>query len=103
MKILEEDVEELLKKLIRIESVNPSFEKGGGETEISNFIADYLDSLKIEVHTQNVIDDRFNVIGALKGEGNGPSLMLNGHMDTVGVQRMVIEPFKPFVNKGSIH
>ncbi len=47
MKVLAEDVEELLKRLIRIESVNPSFENGHGETKISSFIVDYLESLLI--------------------------------------------------------
>ena len=103
MKVFKEDVAKLLKKLIQIKSVNPNTENGNGEAEISNFIADYLESSKIEVHTQSVTDDRFNVIGILKGEGKGPGLMLNGHMDTVGVKGMAIDPFKPSVKRDNIH
>jgi acetylornithine deacetylase len=43
-----------------------------------------LVSEKQEVERDAAVDkDRFNVIGTLKGGGGGPSLMLNGHMDTV--------------------
>jgi acetylornithine deacetylase len=103
MKIDQEEVLRLLKRLIEIKSVNPNMENGEGEAEISDFIADYLESLKIEVHTQPVVDDRHNVIGILKGEGNGRSLMLNGHMDTVSVKGMIRDPFKPFIDNGNMH
>jgi acetylornithine deacetylase len=105
-KILEIDrdyVVRLLKKLIEIESVNPRVEGGTGEAEISNFIADHLESVGMEVYTQDVVDDRFNVIGILRGRGGGRSLMMNGHTDTVGVKGMTIEPFKPFIEDDHMH
>jgi len=105
-KILEIDrdyVVRLLKKLIEIQSVNPHVEGGAGETEISNFIANHLESVGMEVDTQDVVDDRFNVIGVLRGRGGGRSLMMNGHTDTVGVKGMTIEPFKPFIEDDNMH
>ncbi|MFQ6081130.1 MAG: M20/M25/M40 family metallo-hydrolase [Candidatus Bathyarchaeia archaeon] len=105
-KILEIDrdyVVRLLKKLIEIESVNPHVEGGAGEAEISNFVADHLESVGMEVYTQDVVDDRFNVIGVLRGRGGGRSLMMNGHTDTVGVKGMTIEPFKPFIEGDNMH
>lgn len=103
LKIDRDDVTRLLKKLIEIESVNPSVEGGIGESEISNFIADHLKSIGMEVYTQDVVDDRFNVIGILRGEGGGRNLMMNGHTDTVGVKGMTIDPFKPFIENDNIH
>lgn len=47
------------------------------------------------VFTQKVNSERKNVIGVLKGKGGGKTLLLNGHMDTVGVEGMDIEPFIP--------
>jgi len=105
-KILEMDrdyVVRLLKKLIEIDSVNPHVEGGAGEAEISNFIADHLESVGMEVYTQDVVGDRFNVIGVLRGRGGGRSLMMNGHTDTVGVKGMTTEPFKPFIEDDNMH
>jgi len=105
-KILEIDRDylvRLLKKLIEIQSVNPHVEGGAGEVEISNFIADHLESVGMEVNTQDVVDDRFNVIGVLRGRGGGRSLMMNGHTDTVGGKGMTIEPFKPFIEDDNMH
>lgn len=103
LKIGRDDVVRLLKNLIKIKSVNPHMEDGTGEEEISNFIADHLKSIGMEVYTQDVVDDRFNVIGILRGEGGGRNLMMNGHTDTVGVKRMAIKPFKPFIENDNIH
>jgi acetylornithine deacetylase len=93
----------LLKRLIEIESVNPNMEEGTGEAKIASFIVNCLESIGVEVFTQHVTDDRYNVIGVLRGEGDGPALMINGHMDTVGVKGMTIDPFKPFIENDNIH
>jgi len=67
VKINREEIVSLLKDMVSINSVNPNIERGTGEIELSNFIADYLEKIGLEVHTQDVIDGRFNVIGILKG------------------------------------
>jgi len=84
-----------LMELIRINSVNPSLVPGGaGESEIAAYIADFLEGVGLEVELCDVEKDRPNVIGLLRGKGSGPSLILNGHMDTVGVEGMAA-PFNP--------
>jgi succinyl-diaminopimelate desuccinylase len=93
----------VLKKLISIKSVNPDIESGEGEIEVSNFIAEYLKKIGLEVHTQEVKDGRFNVIGILKGSGERKGLMFNGHADTVGVRNMTIDPLKPIVENGKLY
>jgi len=103
VKINREEIVSLLKDMVSINSVNPNIERGTGEIELSNFIADYLEKIGLEVHTQDVIDGRFNVIGILKGSGSGRSLMFNGHTDTVGVRNMTIDPFKPFIEDDKLH
>ncbi|NIR36382.1 MAG: M20/M25/M40 family metallo-hydrolase, partial [Actinobacteria bacterium] len=45
--------------------------------------------------------DRPNVIGRVSG-GPGPTLMLNAHLDTVGVGGMD-DPFTPRIDAGRIH
>ena len=94
---------EILKKLVKINSVNPDIGDGPGETKIAEEIARMLDSDGLEVQTQKLSGDRVNVIGILRGEGGGRSLMLSGHMDTVGVEGMEIPPFDPVVKDGNLH
>lgn len=91
----------LLTELIRIESVNPSLVQGGsGEIEIARFISEYLSELGLKVTIEDAAPGRPNVVGHLKGSGNGKALMLNGHMDTVGLEGMTIEPLNPVMKDG---
>ncbi len=75
----------LVSALVRIDSVNPDLQPGaGGEGEIGRFVADWFRSQGIETEVQEAAPGRANVIGIVRGTGNGRSLMLNAHMDTVG-------------------
>jgi acetylornithine deacetylase len=97
-------IEEVLKELVATNSVNPAVGKGPGELGVSNMLFGRLSSISnLEVLKQHVVDDRSNVVAILKGSGGGRSLMLNGHMDTVGVEKMTIEPFTPSVARGLLH
>jgi acetylornithine deacetylase/succinyl-diaminopimelate desuccinylase-like protein len=76
------DVAELLERLVSIDSVNPSLdERGGGEREVARAYAEVLRDLGLETSTHEVLDGRANVIAVLPGEG--PTLLLESHMDTV--------------------
>lgn len=93
----------LLQELIRIESVNPELVPGGaGEKQIAKFIENHLKKLGVETKTQRVSKDRFNVIGILRGSGRGNNLILNGHMDTVGITGMDIPPLKADFKEGKV-
>lgn len=93
----------VLNDIVSIGSVNPDIEKGRGEIDVGNYIAEYCEKAGLEVETQDVADGRFNVIATLKGAQSGKTLMLNGHMDTVGVRNMSIDPFKPFIEDNRLH
>jgi acetylornithine deacetylase len=96
-----EFVVDLLKELVATSSVNPTVGRGPGELGLSNLISERLSVLHgLEVHRQPVADARSNVIAILRGSGGGRTLMLNGHMDTVGVGGMIIDPFKPSIENG---
>ena len=95
---------ELLKDLIRIDSVNPSLVPGAaGEAEIAGFISDWMEDLGLETRLYDVEPGRPNVVGVLKGAGGGRSLILNGHTDTVGVDYYEGDPFNPVVKDGHLH
>ncbi len=88
-------VTDLLRELVAINSINPDLVPGGaGEGDIGRFVADWLRAQGLQVETQEVLPGRHNIIGIAKGSGGGRTLMLNGHMDTVGVAGM-IDPFLP--------
>ena len=93
---------EILQKLVRINSVNPALEEGGkGEFETGVYIQDQLRCMGIDSEVNEIAPGRVNVIGIIEGEGTGGSLMLNAHMDTVGVKGMS-DPFSGRVSDGKL-
>ena len=93
----------LLRELVAINSVNPSLVPGAaGETEIADAIAAHLRRLGLDVEMQPVLPGRSNVIGVLEGRRPGRSLMLCGHIDTVGVEGMSA-PFDPVERDGRLY
>ena len=93
----------LLKTLIAVDSVNPSLVQGAaGEAEVARTIANELRGIGLETHIQEAAPGRPNVIGMLQGRAPGRSLMLCGHIDTVGVAGMT-RPFDPAERNGRIY
>jgi len=96
-------VEPLLEELVRINSINPDLVPGApGELQITRFIAQWLEQAGLEVHFYEVVPDRPNVVGILRGTGGGKSLILNGHIDTVGVAGMT-NPHQPHRREGRLY
>ncbi len=94
---------ETLAGLIRINSVNPSLVPGApGEAEIARFIAARLKALGAQVRLHEPEPGRTSVVGIFRGRGRGRSLMLNAHLDTVGVEGMA-EPFSARMRNGRIY
>ncbi|MBC7814071.1 MAG: M20/M25/M40 family metallo-hydrolase [Burkholderiales bacterium] len=89
--------------LVRINSINSDLEKGAaGEGEIGRYIAAELANMGITPTVQEVEAGRNNIIGVLKGSGTGRSVLLNAHMDTVGVTGMA-EPFLGDIREGKLY
>jgi acetylornithine deacetylase len=79
----------LLEDLVAIESVNPALvPDGAGEHAIARFVAQWLKAAGLEVTVEQVASGRENVVGIAKGSGGGRTLMLNAHLDTVGLAGM---------------
>jgi acetylornithine deacetylase len=93
----------LLRDLVAIDSVNPSLVPGAaGEAQIGESIAVHLGKIGLDVVRQPVVGARANVIGVLEGRAPGRSLMLCGHVDTVGVEGMRA-PFSPEERDGRLY
>lgn len=93
----------LLRDLVAIDSVNPSLVPGAaGEAQIAQAVAAHLRSIGLDIEQQEVAPGRSNVIGVLEGRTPGRSLMLCGHIDTVGVEGMAA-PFDPVERDGRLY
>jgi acetylornithine deacetylase/succinyl-diaminopimelate desuccinylase-like protein len=73
------DERRLVELALRLVSM-PSFT--GSEEAAAELMRDELDDLGLRVQWQQVEDERANVLGTWEGSGGGPTLMLNGHLDT---------------------
>lgn len=92
-----------LRDLVRINSVNPSLsENGPGEEELGLYIADHLKNLNITTEVDWLGKGRMNVTGIIEGTGDGRSIMLNAHMDTVDVTQMK-DPFSARIKNGKLY
>jgi acetylornithine deacetylase len=94
---------DLLRDLVSIDSVNPSLVPGArGEAAIAQRVAAELMSIGLSVNITEVAPGRPNVVGVLEGRAQGRSLMLCGHIDTVGVTGME-RPFEPLEREGRLY
>jgi acetylornithine deacetylase len=101
MQPLHGQIVELASRLVAIDSVNPALVPGGaGEREAAAFVADWCAERGLDVEI--VGDERPSVIARRRGSGGGRSLLLNGHLDTVGVAGMTA-PFEPRVEDGRLY
>lgn len=94
----------LLQEMIRIESVNPNLsQEGSGESQLATYLGAYMASFGLEVQYQTFADGRKNAIGILRGSGGAKSLLFNGHIDTVGITDMDIDPFGGEFKDGKVY
>jgi succinyl-diaminopimelate desuccinylase len=97
---------DLLRKLIRIPSVNPDSAPGQGatgEADCAEAVGDLLKTLGANVTFEEVLPGRPNVIGRFPGAESKPGLLFAPHLDTVSVAGMTIDPFAGEVSGGRIH
>ena len=93
----------VLSDLVKIESINPELvARGSGEAAIARYVADFLRRAGLKARVQKLGRYRANVVGVLRGRGGGQTLMLNGHLDTVGVAGME-NPFSARVEAGRLY
>jgi acetylornithine deacetylase len=96
-------LETLVADLVRIPSVNPEVDRAGGtgEAAVAAFASDWLRERGIAARLQEAAPGRPNVVAEV-GDGDGPTLFLCAHLDTVGAGAMAL-PFEPRVEGRRLH
>jgi acetylornithine deacetylase/succinyl-diaminopimelate desuccinylase-like protein len=70
--LLREESVEVLRDLIRADTVNPP----GNETEAAELLRGYLEASGVECELYAKIPERANLVARLPGRGDGPTLLL---------------------------
>jgi acetylornithine deacetylase/succinyl-diaminopimelate desuccinylase-like protein len=76
---LQQEATDVLQRLIRFNTVNPP----GAERPAQEYIASYLQAAGFEVELLGRTPERPNLVARLRGVGEGPTLCLLSHVDTV--------------------
>ena len=98
------DVIDLLTAMVATRSINPSLVPGeNGEPEIVAALDGWMRSRGFATTIIEETPGRPSLVGVLKGSGNGRSLMLNGHVDTVTVAGYHGDPLDPRIENGRLY
>jgi len=103
---MERDLVSLLQQLVRVPSVNPGH--GGdpefaGEQRMAEFTAEYLQRAGFSVELQSPEPGRPNVIGTSGPANAARTLLVEAHLDTVGVAGMCVDPFAAEIRQGRLY
>ena len=97
---LRDEVVELLRELIRVDTVNPP----GNETRAAAVLRDYLGDNGVEAQLYARVPERANLVARLRGAGGAPSLLLLSHTDTVLADpaEWAVDPWSGEVREGQV-
>ena len=97
------DAVALARALIQIDSRNPTLAPDSpGEGDCARTLAAVLDDWGFAVQLVDGAPGRPNVVARM-GPGDAPALMLNGHLDVVGIEGMIHEPYAADLRNGRIY
>jgi len=97
------DVVELAAALMAIDSVNPSLVPGAaGEGAAATFVEEWARAAGLETDRLEATPGRPSVLVRARGSGGGRTLLLCGHLDTVGVEGMA-GAHAPRIEGGRLH
>ncbi|AMP19991.1 hypothetical protein AZF37_01275 [endosymbiont 'TC1' of Trimyema compressum] len=110
VEVLREELIRAVSETVRIPSVNPLYEgpleeSENGETLVNAYMESIMKSIGLFTDVWAEAEGRNNLVGIYKGDGNGKSLLFNGHVDVVppGNHNQWQEPpFSGTIKNGSI-
>jgi acetylornithine deacetylase/succinyl-diaminopimelate desuccinylase-like protein len=75
----------------------------GEEGPLAFLVAELLDRPGIDVHVQDVVPGRPNVIATVRGRGAGPALLLNAHLDAAVAPGSRRDPYEAVVEENRLY
>lgn len=116
-----DDIVGTLAELVRTETTNPycGDENPAGEAAGQRLLADIISDMEPQIDLFDCpadiysrmkvlgpegreFSDRPNLVATFELGGDGPSVVVNGHMDTVGIDNMTIEPLSADIRDGKV-
>ncbi len=101
------DVVDVLCDLVRIPSVNPMGREVAGDEYLEHAMTEKLESLfqemGLEYCMQEVEPCRTNILARLEGDPAAGVTVFEAHQDTVPVEGMTIDPWKPEVRDDRVY
>jgi acetylornithine deacetylase/succinyl-diaminopimelate desuccinylase-like protein len=90
----------LLQELLRLNTVNPP----GNETEAAELLREHLEAAGLACELYARTPERANLVARLPGRGEGPSLLLLSHTDTVVADpsEWTVDPWSGDVRDGCV-
>ena len=99
------DARALTRALVQVDSRNPTLARGApGERACATLLRDVLDAWGFRTELQDAAPGRPNLVARIGDAAAGSrSLMLNGHLDVVGVEGMLHAPFAAEEREGRLY
>lgn len=106
------EIVDSLAQIVRIPSINPKYPGQdhdrlvGAEGDVARLVQDLHRAAGAEAELITVEQGRDNACARIRGLGDGPSLLLNGHIDVVPPNREALwthRPFSGLVTETAIH
>ena len=97
---LERRTVELLRRLIRFNTVNPP----GNEAAVQEYLRELLTAAGFECELLSAVEGRPNLVARLRADSDGPTLCLLGHVDTVlaDPSQWKLDPWAGELRDGSV-
>ncbi len=93
----------LARDLVRIPSVNPDYDPASpAEMNVARRISEWAAENNVPCEAQAVVGERSNLILRVRNGADRPHVHFNGHMDTVAVDGMTIDPFGGEIREGRL-
>ncbi len=104
MTVSQGDARALARALVRIDSRNPALASDGpGEAAAAGVLSSILDAWGFRTELQELGDRRVNLVARIGNATGGGTLMFNGHLDVVGTEGMIHQPFEPEERDGLLY
>jgi acetylornithine deacetylase len=101
---LPQSVDELLSAMVAVDTINAHYSgKPSGESELAQRIESWAQAWGLKSQRHAVDGDRFNLFVYHEISPAAEWLLLESHLDTVGVTGMAIAPFRTEVRDGRIY